>query len=321
MLKRRHLLALPACVALALGLPAARAEGAMDPALRSKARRAIANGLHYLRTQVGPDGSLLKSVGVTALSLRAFLESPAAYNESDGGFVTRQVDFLLANVKPDGAISESMQARSYNTAVALNAFAATKNPKYKDLLAAGRKFLISHQMDENEGYTPDHRYYGGIGYSGGERPDLSNVYFALEGLKAADTDPKDPVWQKALKFVSRNQNRREQRPELGRQRRRLHLHARLEPGAVQQRHLVLWRHDRGRPAEPALCRCRQDRPAGAGRLQVDGRELHARDQPRHRHQARPLLLLQRLRQGHAGLRRGRRHRRQGPEAQLARRPD
>ena len=207
MLNRRHLLALPA--ALALVVPAARAAGAMDADLRSKARRAVANGLHYLRTQVGSDGSLLKSVGVTALSLRAFLESPAAYNESDGGFVTRQVDFLLSKVQADGSISESMQAKSYNTAVALNALAATKNPKYKDVIAGGRKFLISHQMDENEGYQPDHRYYGGIGYSGGERPDLSNVYFALEGLKAADTDPKDPVWQKALKFVSRNQNRSE----------------------------------------------------------------------------------------------------------------
>ena len=38
---------------------------------------------------------------------------------------------------------------------------------------------------------------------------MSNLYIALEGLKAASTDPKDPVWQKALVFVNRSQNRSE----------------------------------------------------------------------------------------------------------------
>jgi squalene-hopene/tetraprenyl-beta-curcumene cyclase len=38
---------------------------------------------------------------------------------------------------------------------------------------------------------------------------MSNVYLAVEGLKAASTDPKDPVWQKALVFVNRSQNRSE----------------------------------------------------------------------------------------------------------------
>jgi len=77
------------------------------------------------------------------------------------------------------------------------------------VLAAGRKFLATHQVDEEEGYKPDHPFYGGIGYGGGERPDLSNLYVTLEGLKAAATDPKDPVWQKALTFVNRTQNRSE----------------------------------------------------------------------------------------------------------------
>jgi squalene-hopene/tetraprenyl-beta-curcumene cyclase len=38
---------------------------------------------------------------------------------------------------------------------------------------------------------------------------MSNLYLALEGLKAASTDPKDPVWQKAMVFVNRSQNRSE----------------------------------------------------------------------------------------------------------------
>ncbi|WP_158219749.1 prenyltransferase/squalene oxidase repeat-containing protein [Ideonella sp. A 288] len=207
-MKRRHVLAVPALAMLAA--PAAHAAAdAMDPQLRRRVVRAIAGGLHYLRGQQAPDGSLLKSVGITALALRAFLESPEKYNEADGAFVTRQVDFLLSHAKPDGSISASLQSTAYNTAVALNALAATKNPKHTAVIEAGRKFLSKHQIDEEEGYKPDHVYYGGIGYGGGERPDLSNVYVSLEGLKAAATDPKDAVWQKALMFVNRSQNRSE----------------------------------------------------------------------------------------------------------------
>jgi squalene-hopene/tetraprenyl-beta-curcumene cyclase len=207
MMQRRQVLAVPACAMFAA--PLAHAADAMDPQLRRRAVRAVAGGLHYLRVQQAPDGSLLKSVGITALALRAFLESPEKYSESDGPFITRQVDFLLANVKSDGSISATLQATAYNTAVALNAFAATKNPKYDAVIAAGRKFLLEHQADEGEGYKPDHPFYGGIGYGGGERPDMSNVYIVLEGLKATATDPKDPVWQKALVFVNRSQNRSE----------------------------------------------------------------------------------------------------------------
>jgi len=205
-MKRRHLLAVPAGLVFAA---AAHAADAMDPQLRNRCRRAVAGGLHYLRGQQAPDGSVLKSVGITALSLRAFLESPEKYSESDGPFITRQVEFILANVRADGSISTSLQSTAYNTAVALNALAATKNPKYDAVIAGARKYLLSHQADEGEGYTPDHAFYGGIGYGGGERPDMSNVYIVLEGLKATSTDPKDPVWQKALVFVNRSQNRTE----------------------------------------------------------------------------------------------------------------
>ena len=208
MIDRRHVLALPACAVLAAA-GAARAADGIDAELARRTRRAVAGGLHYLRAQQAPDGSVLKSVGLTALSLRAFLESPEKYNEADGAFITRQLDYLLANVMPDGSISNSLQSTAYNTAVALNALAATKNSKYDKIIAAARKFLITHQVDEEEGYKPDHAFYGGIGYGGGERPDLSNVYIALEGLKATATDPKDPVWQKALMFINRTQNRSE----------------------------------------------------------------------------------------------------------------
>ena len=274
-MKRRHLLAAPA--GLVFAAAPAHAADAMDPQLRRRTVRAVAGGLHYLRGQQAPDGSVLKSVGITALSLRAFLESPEKYSESDGPFITRQVEFLLANVRSDGSISTTLQSTAYNTAVALNALAATKNPKYDAVIAAARKFLLSHQADEGEGYKPDHPFYGGIGYGGGERPDMSNVYIVLEGLKATSTDPKDPVWQKALVFVNRSQNRSESNDQKwAANDGGFAYRPGSNPDGVRERHVVLRRHDGRRPAQSALRRHRQERSAGAGRVQVDDGELHAR---------------------------------------------
>jgi squalene-hopene/tetraprenyl-beta-curcumene cyclase len=181
----------------------------MDPEVREKAQRAVDAGLHYLRNNQADDGSWSNSVGVTALGLRAFLQSHRGYAEKDGAFITRPIEFLLAHVNEDGSISETNQNRNYNTAVSLTALAATGNEKYDDVIRGGQAFLKHLQIDEGDGYESSHAYYGGIGYGGDERPDLSNAYMALEGLRASATDPDDPVWEKALLFVSRSQNRSE----------------------------------------------------------------------------------------------------------------
>ena len=207
---RSACLAAVAATTLATAAPITRAaEPTLDPDLRGKARNAIADGLRFLRSTQNEDGSWKKSVGITALALRAYLESFRGYNESDGAFITKPISFMLSNIKPDGAISESNINRAYNTATAMYALAATKNPKYADAIAGAQKYLGVLQIDEGEGYQRDHRYYGGIGYGNDERPDLSNQYLALEGLRASALDPKDPVWERALLFISRCQNRSE----------------------------------------------------------------------------------------------------------------
>lgn len=184
-------------------------DAAMDPELREKARRAVDAGLHYLRGKQADDGSWSNSVGITALGLRAFLQSHRGYGEHDGAFITRPIAFLLEHVNEDGSISETNQNRNYNTGVSLTALAATKNPKYGDVIKGAQRYLFGLQIDEEEGYESDHAYYGGIGYGGDERPDLSNIHMALEGLRSSAADPDDPVWDKALLFVSRSQNRSE----------------------------------------------------------------------------------------------------------------
>jgi squalene-hopene/tetraprenyl-beta-curcumene cyclase len=181
----------------------------LDPALVEPARRAVDEGLHYLRGTQAQDGSWSKSVGITALAVRAYLESYRHYTEADGAFITRPIKFLLDHVNADGSISESNQNRAYNTAVAMQALKATGEPAHARIIANAQQFLKGHQIDAGEGYDPGHPYYGGIGYGGDERPDLSNLYMSVEALHATDFDPKDPLWDKALTFISRCQNNSE----------------------------------------------------------------------------------------------------------------
>jgi squalene-hopene/tetraprenyl-beta-curcumene cyclase len=187
----------------------------MDPELREKARRAVDSGLRYLRGTQLEDGSWANSVGVTALVLRAFLESHRGYNESDGAFITKPIQFLLYNVRKNGAISESLTNENYNTATAMFALAATNNPQYQDTIKNAQAYLKKLQVDEGEGYDPSHRFYGGIGYGGDERPDLANLVFALDALKKTGLDPKDPLWERAIIFINRSQNRSESNDQKG----------------------------------------------------------------------------------------------------------
>lgn len=209
-MKTRNTVAIFAPILLLLGTFSLAADPVgMDPELRDKAKRAVDAGLHYLRGLQADDGSWSNSVGVTALGLRAFLQSHRGYDETDGAFITKPIEFMLAHINEDGSISETNQNRNYNTAVCMTALAATGNDEYDEALSGARNFLRALQIDEGDGYESDHAYYGGIGYGGDERPDLSNAYMALEGLQASATDPDDPIWEKALLFVSRSQNRSE----------------------------------------------------------------------------------------------------------------
>jgi squalene-hopene/tetraprenyl-beta-curcumene cyclase len=187
----------------------ARADGGLDPALRTRTEAAIERGLAFLRTRQAPDGSWSKSVGVTALDLRAFLTSPRHYGEKDGAIITKPIAFLLAHRLPDGSISEGKVNSGYNTSTSVMALLATQNPAYAEAIRGGQQFLKKIQIAESTGYKPNQAWYGGIGYSDDDRPDMSNQYLAMQALKASALDPKDPVWAKALKFINRSQNRSE----------------------------------------------------------------------------------------------------------------
>ncbi len=194
---------------LVLAAPAARAADNMNPQTRAKAQQAVDAGLKFLKSKQGANGSVWNSVGLTALSLRAILENPRGVADADKPAVERYAAFIASKANPDGSICEIQHDQSYNTAVAITALAATKDPKYATVIANGQKYITKKQVGEDRGFLPVDNWYGGLGYGGDERPDMSNTYIALESLRATSYDPKDPVWQKALIFVNRMQNRSE----------------------------------------------------------------------------------------------------------------
>jgi squalene-hopene/tetraprenyl-beta-curcumene cyclase len=201
---------LPAGVAaLLLGVAGVTLAEDMNPALEQKADQAIASGLRFLRGTQAEDGSWSHSVGITSLALRSFVESPGRHDPADDKVIERGIAFVLGKVTPDGAITESDENRNYNTVVTITMLQATGDKQYAKVIADAQKFLTKAQIDEGEGYKPDQDWYGGIGYSDDNRPDLSNQYMALEALRKTALDPNDPVWKKALVFVDRSQNRSE----------------------------------------------------------------------------------------------------------------
>src|SRR5207247_6474751 len=94
---------------------------------------------------------------------------------------------------------------NYETSVVIMALAASRDPQWKPQIDKAAAYIKSLQyVDEKD---PS---YGGIGYGDdGPRSDKSNTQYALSALAAAGVPKDDPLYQKALLFLQRSQNRKE----------------------------------------------------------------------------------------------------------------
>lgn len=180
----------------------------MSAEVRGKSLSASDRGLEFLRQSQEENGSWLGSVGITALALRAFVTSPRGVNEEDDT-VARAAGFIIGQAQPDGSITESIQNRNYNTATAVTALVALGDMSHGPIIEEAKSFLSDLQLAEHTEFSPDHPFYGGIGYGADERPDLSNLYYAMEALDAAGLTDDDPVVQRAMVFITRSQNNSE----------------------------------------------------------------------------------------------------------------
>jgi squalene-hopene/tetraprenyl-beta-curcumene cyclase len=182
------------------------------PADRDRALAALTRGTRFLLESRGEHGLWgapdFPDAGLTAMALTGLLAHPEPRPDFVEMAIQGGLDWLCSLQHEDGSIHDGKLA-NYITSASVMALAAGNREGDREAIARARDFLRALQADEGEGYSEGDRYYGGIGYGGDERPDLSNLNMALDALRAAGVAPDDPAFQKAVKFLQRTQNRSE----------------------------------------------------------------------------------------------------------------
>ncbi|MGQ0553913.1 MAG: hypothetical protein ACT4PU_11925 [Planctomycetota bacterium] len=173
----------------------------------------FAAALQYLNTQqeqglfgLATPGWSGSEPGITAMCTTAALKLAEALGEPRPPWADAALDHLVSLQKPDGAIYE-FGLDVYTTSVAIEALLAGGREADRAVVARARDFLLAAQSDEGEGYQRNEDpHYGGVGYGGDERPDLSNTQMAIEAVVQAGTDPSHPFFDKVEVFLARHQN-------------------------------------------------------------------------------------------------------------------
>jgi hypothetical protein len=209
----------------------------------------IENALQWLRDRQDLAGSWRswgrESVGLTSMAAASFLGSGIPESDPD---VQEAVDWILSNRRPDGSITAhrgpvrrslgrlGARARASaslwelwdsgtsiprrhvdDTSLAMLALLATGNRDYYDEVEDAAAYLIESQNDEDRGFRPFQRHYGGWP-GGGRRADVWSSGLVLLALHHAEhVDQKDAlvpssVWEKAATFLQRSQNREVSNP-------------------------------------------------------------------------------------------------------------
>ncbi len=144
--------------------------------------------------------------GITAMNLSASIWLADRLGRERPEWIDDGLDYLVSLAHDDGSIHEGGLA-VYTTSVAIEALIDGGRETDAEVIERARRFVLAAQSDEGEGYDPlDDPHYGGIGYGGDERPDLSNTQMALEAAALAGTPPGDPLFTKAMGFLVKHQN-------------------------------------------------------------------------------------------------------------------
>ncbi len=207
----------------AAGRPTTQPEAALPPLkpqVKAKADKALAAGARYLLSVQEPDGSWGGNYGpaITAMAVKALVQAGHA---SDSPPVAKAVAFVLAGQnKAEGKLHGAFATKelaNYNTAICLSTLvmlnARTDGKPYEQAIRDALAFLRRDQWDESEGVDKDSTAYGGFGYGGGQRPDMSNTNTTMDALKALKDagylSQDDPMFEKVRVFVEHSQNRSE----------------------------------------------------------------------------------------------------------------
>ena len=198
-----------AALAMAVSASATACAGEpLDFQVAVRVHASIQKGLAFLAAGQQADGGWeafgKSNPAITSLVIKA-LAQDADYGPNHPA-VRRGLESILRHVQRDGGIYvDGEEMPNYHTSVALMALAAMKDSALGGRIADAQAFLKKLQWDEGEGYEASSAWYGGAGYGKSKRPDLSNTQFMLEALHESGLSADDPVYQKAMVFVSRCQ--------------------------------------------------------------------------------------------------------------------
>jgi squalene-hopene/tetraprenyl-beta-curcumene cyclase len=188
-------------LAMLLSAPSLQAEDAKSY------EEMVAKGITFLEKNQARDGSYSAQAGpgITALITTALLRHGRS---PDDPVVAKSLKYLESFVQDDGGIYKpDSRLKNYETCLAVVCFKeANANGRYDKILKQADKYIKGEQWDEDKGKTKADFDYGGAGYGGKSRPDLSNTQFFMEALQATGNDADSEAIQKALVFVSRCQN-------------------------------------------------------------------------------------------------------------------
>lgn len=167
----------------------------------------VDQGIGFLISQQAQDGSLSSHAGIgpTALAAYGWLRHGRTVKDPR---VAKAIAYLAQFYQEDGGVHlPGSRVPNYETCVALLCLKeANHDGRYDEIVRRAEQYLRGSQFEESDGKSKSDLYYGGVGYGGSMRPDLSNTSFVLDALKACGAKADDPAIQKALVFVSRCQN-------------------------------------------------------------------------------------------------------------------
>lgn len=165
----------------------------------------INRAIGYLADQQQDDGTVSRRIGIgpTALCTLGMLRSGRSV---DDPIVAKGLAFLEEATQETGGIHmPGGRIPNYETCIAMICFQeANKDGRYDKIVKNADNFLRGGQIDEDKDKSDP--TYGGMGYGGRSRPDLSNTAFMIDALKSCGAAADDPAIQKAMAFVSQCQN-------------------------------------------------------------------------------------------------------------------
>jgi squalene-hopene/tetraprenyl-beta-curcumene cyclase len=178
-------------------------------------RKTVDGAIRFLATQQTDSGAVSPQIGIgpTALATLGLLRSGRSVTDPQ---VAKALKYLEQYTQESGGIHiPGGRITIYETCVALVCFheakERAKNDKklakhFDEIIKKAEAFIRREQWTEERAKQESDTYYGGAGYGGRSRPDLSNTSFLIDALKSCGAAADDPAIQKALVFVSRCQN-------------------------------------------------------------------------------------------------------------------